>query len=240
MNLLDVFKQLTYGELSQVSIGGGAMGQIDDTNYDQIVAHINLGLTGLYKRFHLKEGRVKINFTESRGTYPINSNYALSNVASLEVDKFIDDSTVGFKDDVLKIEKVINTADYEFPLNDDGDMNSLFTPSATVLRIPGYVDRTLLTDKLELVYRANHPIIVVGNGAFNPAKIELELPYTHLEPLLLYVASRFHNPIGMVNEFNAGNNYASKYEIACQQLELLNLEVDQGSQQNRLQRNGWV
>lgn len=240
IKLSDVFTQLTYGELSQVSIGGGEAGQIDESNYEQVIAHINLGLTALYKRFPLKEERLTIVVDPNRITYPINSSFAISNTTSLEVQKFIDDMIIPFKDDVLKIERVYNSDGIEFSLNDDGNSDSVFTPSSTVLRIPPTVNRELLTSTLELVYRANHPMIKVGDGPFNPGNTNLELPITHLEPLLLYVASRFHGPVGMVNEFNMSNNYAAKYEAACQEIELRNLRVDQGSQYNRLQDNGWI
>jgi hypothetical protein len=240
IKLSDVFSQLTYGELSQISIGGGDTGQIDDSNYEQILAHINLGLTALYKRFPLKEERLTIIRQATRSTYPINSTYAISNTASTEPAKFIDDMIIPFKDDILKIERAYNSDGFEFALNDEGDENSVFTTSATVLRVPATIDPALLTATFELVYRANHPMIKIGDGPFNPAVVTLELPITHLEPLLLYVASRFHGPTGMVNEFNASNNYAAKYERACQEIELQNLRVDQGSQHNRLRDNGWV
>jgi hypothetical protein len=44
----------------------------------------------------------------------------------------------------------------------------------------------------------------------------------------------------MTNETNMGNTYYQKYEASCQQLEVSNLRVDQGSQNSRLYRNGWV
>lgn len=236
IKLSEVFTQLTYGELSQVSIGGGEAGQIDDDNYEHIVAHINLGLTALYKRFPLKEAHLKILVQSGRITYPINSLYAMSNTGSSEVIKYIDDTAEPFKDDVLKIERVYDSDGNEFSLNDAGDLNSFSTPSSTVLRAP--IGLTATT--LDVVYRANHPLILVNPGAFNPNAVDLELPVTHLEPLLLYVASRFHAPTGLVNEFNASNNYAAKYEAACQEIELRNLRVDQGGQYDRLHEKGWV
>lgn len=240
IKLSDVFSQLTYGELSQVSIGGGSAGQINDNNYAQVLAHINLGLTALYKRFPLKEGRLTIVTQANRITYPLTLDYAISNTASTEVNRFIDDMVIPFKEDILKVERVYNSNGYEFGLNDEGNSNSVFTPSANVLRVPGLIDPELMTPTLEVVYRANHPSISVGDNAFNPNLVNLELPITHLEPLLLFVASRFHSPIGMVNEFNASNNYAAKYEAACQEIEQHNLRVDQGSQHDRLHNNGWV
>ena len=68
----------------------------------------------------------------------------------------------------------------------------------------------------------------------------MELPDAYLEALLYFVASRINNPIGMTNEFHAGNSYAAKYEQECARLEMLNLEVDQGYQNTRLRAGGWV
>ncbi len=248
MNLKEVFDQLTYGELSQLSIGGGEAGVISEANYPRVLAHVNLGLTALYKRFPLKEGRLTIELQTGMTTYPINNNFAVGNTKSTEPVKFILDSTAApFLNDIHKIERVYTSLDYELGLNDESDPYSLFTPSALVLRVPaevvgGSVDLPdeLKTETLELVYRANHPKIDVGFGFFEPELVELELPVSHLEPLLLYVASRVHTPTGMTNEANLGNTYFAKYEAACQQLEMVNLRVDQGSQNSRLYRNGWV
>ena len=248
MKLSEIFNQLTYGELSQIHLGGADVGVIDETNYPKILAHINLGLTALYKRFPIKEGRVKLDLSPGVYTYPILSKYAVNNKRSTETNRFIlDTAAEPFRDDVLKIERVYTDDKVELWLNNEADAYSCFTPTATTLRVPKEVtDWTadypeyLKTSKLELVYRANPLPITVCMCLFDPTRVEVELPYSHLEPLLLFVASRVHNPVGMDGGFNAGNNYAIKYEAACQQLELLNLRVDQGSQSSRLERNGWV
>lgn len=248
MKLSEIFNQLTYGELSQIHLGGADVGVIDETNYPKIMAHINLGLTALYKRFPIKEGRVKVVLSSGNYIYPIHSKYAVNNTASTEATRFVLDTVAEpFKDNILKIEKVLTDGKVELWLNNEADEYSCFTPTATTLRVPKeVVDWTtdypeyLKTQYLELVYRANHLPISSDTLGFDPEQVEVELPYSHLEPLLLFVASRVHNPIGMDGGFNAGNNYAMKYEAACQQLELLNLRVDQGSQSSRLERNGWV
>lgn len=247
MKLMEVFNQLTYGELSQISLGGAEQGEINLTNYDKVVAHINLGLTALYKRFPLKEGRLTVELQQGRLTYPLSTAYAVSNTASLEPVKYILDSDTSFKGDIHKVEGVFTSIGYELGLNDQANPYAVMTPSAQVLSVPATIvangmdlPEYLKTSTLSVVYRANHPIIDVNAGAFDPETYEVELPYSHLEPLLLYVASRVNNPIGMTNEFHAGNSYAAKYEQACQQLEQLNLRVDQGSQYNRLESKGWV
>lgn len=238
MKLSEIFNQLTYGELSQIHLGGAEAGQIDENNYSKVLVHINLGLTALHTRFPLKEGRLSLQTQPGMLTYSLNSKYAVSNLKSREAVRFIVDSSAEpFKDDIHKVERVYQGTQ-ELGLNDESDPLACFTPSAHVLRVPSEIVEE--GSPLTVVYRANHVPIVVGLGYFDPTRVEVDLPYSHLEPLLYYVASRVNNPMGMANEFHAGNSYAAKYEAACQQLEMHNLRVDQGRQNTRLERNGWV
>lgn len=248
MKLQEVFDQLTMGELSQLSIGGNEAGVINPANYNRLVPHVNLALTALYKRFPLKENRFTLELQSNRTVYSLTSKYAVSSRSSRETVRYIKDSlAVPFTDDIHKIEKVVASTGYEFSLNDESDEYGVFTPSATVLRVSlDVADQVmdlpdeLKTTMVEVVYRANHPLIIADGADLEPDLIELELPYSHLEPLLLFIASRVHTPTGMTNEANLGNTYYAKYESACQQIELTNLRVDQGSQNSRLYRNGWV
>jgi hypothetical protein len=247
MKLQQVFTQLTSGELSQLSIGGGESGEINESNYKKVVPHINLGLTALYRRFFLKEGRVNLSFVPGKLIYPIHSNYAVSNTKSSVTDKFLQDTLSPFKDDILKIEGVLTDSGFEIPLNDVLDPLSIITPSPTILRLPtalvsqaNSLPESYQTVGLTVVYRANHPQINIDHPLFDIEKEELELPESHLDALLLYVASRVNTPLGMVNEFNAGNNYASKYEMACKQLEANSFQINPGTSNHRLIRNGWV
>ena len=250
MKLQDVFDQLTTGEFSQMSIGGSAAGVIEESNWPKVINHINLGLIDLYKRFNLKEGRIKLLLQPGVTTYAIKSAYAVNNRSSRETVRYLEDSKAQpFKDDIQKIEKVLTDSGYELGLNDSTDPYAVFTPSAFVLRVPeiivdGSVDipDQLNTQDLVLVYRASHPRIDMGQEGcpFHPARVEIELPDSHLEALLFYIASRANNPVGMTNEFHAGNSYYAKYLASCQALKDVNLQVDQDSQNTRLQRNGWV
>lgn len=247
MKLKEIFDQLTYGELSQLSLGGGDAGAINPTNYDRILAHINLGLTALHKRFNLKEQSFVLELQPNQTTYPIHSRFAVTG-KSRETVRYIKDSAVApFQDNIHKIERIYAAKGYEFHINDQDDPYSMTTPAPTILRVPASIinnpvnfPEELITPTLEVYYRANHPMIVSDDGDLDPEVIEVDLPYSHLEPLLLFVASRAHTPTGMTNEVNMGNNYYAKYEAACQDLENYDLDVDQVSQPNRLASKGFV
>lgn len=248
MKLQEIFNQLTYGELSQLHIGGGEQGTIAEADYPKVLSHINLGLASLYRRFPLKEGRFNLILQPGQVSYSLTSAYAINSRRSRAAVRYIEDTTADpFDDDINKIERVLTAEGYELGLNMEGNEHSCFTPSVNVLRVPkALVDPgqdkpdELKTSKLEVIYRANHPPIVVSAGYFDPGRVDVELPYSHLEALLYFVASRMHNPVGMSNEFHAGNNYAAKYEAVCAELEAINLRVDQGRVNTRLERNGWV
>lgn len=247
MNLKEIFDQLTYGELSQISIGGGAAGQIRPEDYAKLVAHTNLGLTALYKRFNLKVGRFTIELQSGLLTYQLNSAYCKSNTRSKAPLKYIDDTAAPFKDNLLKVEYVFAETGFEFSVNNPVDLLSMNTPSQRVLTVPADIvakldtlPDELKTDTLEVVFRANHPKILTDEGEIEPEETELELPETHVDALLYYIASRVHTPAGIGGEDNTGNLYFQKYEMACQELENQNLQIDKGAQYNRIEKNGWV
>lgn len=247
MKLQEIFDQLSSGEFSQLSIGGANQGVIDATNYSKVLGHVNLGLNALYRRFNLKGGRLVLALQPGLTTYKLNSAFAVNGVGSTEPVRYIKD-TLGdpFTDDIIKVEQLLTATGKTLGLNDDANLYSVFTPSALTLRMPielvtDYPSKPddLKTATVTVVYRATIAKIVAGVG-FAPATVEVQLPDTHLEPLLYYVASRVTSPIGMSNEFHMGNSYYAKYEAACQGLEGKGLQIDQDSQNTRILRGGWV
>lgn len=248
MKLTEIFTQLAYGELSNVVIGKNDGGDIDENNYKQIMAHVNLGLTELYNRFSLKEGSLVLRLQNGQAMYPINSKFAVNGKkTTMPIRWIIDTVDNPFLDDISKIERVVTDCGYEMILNDRNSLWSCFTPSATVIRVPERMingDNTIphefKTAELVVSYRAGWVPIDPDVGNFDPTRIDIELPYTHLNALLLFVASRVNAPIGLGQEFNASNNYYARFQKACQELEDEGYEVDQGSHSTGIQRNGWV
>lgn len=249
MYLQEIFDSLAYGELSQLSIGGADAGVIDESNYQRVLNTVNLGLTDLFKRFNLKEGRVVLSLLADRTEYPISSKFVIGNTKSREPLRYLEANPISpFQDDLLKIERVLTEGGLPLELNNVGDKYSAFTPNMSTLRIhPDIAARAinlpdwLKTSKLELVYRANHPKIVMGLGFFDPARVLVQLPDSHLNALLLFVAAKLHTPVGIEGQFNSGNNYAAKYEAACQDLVNEDLSVNKGGGTNeKFSARGWA
>lgn len=245
MKLQEIFDQLTYGELSQISIGGGEAGAIRPEDYARMTAHVNLALTALYKRFKLKNGEFTLLLQPGVYTYPLAYQYCVANTRSRAPVKYMDDTAMPFKDNLLKVENVYSELGFEFNVNNASDVYSMNTPVQRTLVVPkDIVDmkdtlpEDLKTDKLKVVYRANHPKVSVED--YDPDEIELELPETHVDALLLYIAARVHTPAGIGEAESTGNNYYAKYELACQNLESQDYQIDHGTQYNKMIRNGWV
>lgn len=249
MTLQEIFDQLTSGELCQLSIGGQAAGVIDENNYAKIIPHVNLGLTALYKRFPLKQNRLSLNFVTDKIEYVLHSDFLTVNTRSKETVRYLTSNTSEvFKNDIIKVEDIKTDAGKSIVLNDNLNDYSITTPSATKLRIPLDIVNQILdlpdwlkTTKLEIIYRASHPKIEIGYGLFNPSIVDVQLSETYLEPLILFIASRIHTPLGTGQlEGFASTTFLARYEAACTQIEQLNIKVDQGSQSNRLHEKGFV
>lgn len=246
--LSEIFEALTYGELSQVFIGGGEQGKITEDNYRHVASHVKLGLTALYKRFNLKNSQLTLQLFPDVETYPLQSKYAVQDQRSMEPRRWIlDTSGQPFGQDIIKIQTVTGDSGFVFELNNYADDYSIATPTMDSVRVPTSIlvpstelPKQYKTSKLVLDYQANHPDFLPRVGFFDPELTNIELPDSHTQALLYFVASRVHNPIGMGQEFNAGNNWAQRYEVECRRLEDDGGEIDGGAQTNRAQRNGWV
>lgn len=248
MYLIDVFDQLTNGEFSDVAIGGNEAGFIDPANYNRIVPHVNVGLNALYKRFRIKTGGFTLELQPDRLIYPIASKYAVSSLKSREIVRYIKDSTADpFKDDVIKIDRVVAESGYEFHIDDLEDPYTMRLPTYTTLSVPNSIvnpsdtlEIMLKTKTLAIEYRAKHPLILMDGADLEPEEIKLELPDEYMECLLYFIACRYLAPSGVYNGTNPANDYYAKYENACLLIENKGLQGNDQSQPDKIQRNGWV
>ena len=248
MKLQEVFDQLATGELSQISIGGTKMGVIDETNYAKILNHVNLGLKDLYKRFAIRNGRITLLLQPNQEMYPLTSAFLVGNLKSREPTRHLLQSPGEvFKDDLLKVEKVMVPNGPELPINVGNNALSVITSTSTRLYVPleivnqgPEIPEEYRTTSLMLHYRAGHPHLSLPMGMFDPTKVEIQLPDSYLNALLLFIAARVHAPVGMAEEGRAANPWYSKYEAECSRLKGDNLEIDQVVDNYRLNRGGWV
>lgn len=236
MKLQDIFDQLTFGELSQLSLTNEGQG-INEEDRKKVIRNITLGLTELHKRFLLKERFFDITLQKGKVVYTLVKRFAESNISSTEPVKYISDLNSPFYDDLLKIEQVTDENGNKLTLNKSGNKYSLRTPAYNVLYIPP--QETPITT-VNVVYRADHPPLSEHAHLLPPFTVDIDLPGSHLQALLYFVASRILNPIGLVQEFHEGNNYTAKFEAAVQELKNTGFQIDTDFENNRFTTKGFV
>jgi len=238
MTLLQLLKELTYGELAQLKIGALIPGEFqsepDPSKYEQLMTHVNLGLTEIYKRFFLLSKEIYIELHAEITTYVIASRFAQTSTSAEDPKYIMDTPAAPFLDDILKIEEVYNEVGVKLPLNDTSEALSIFTPSYRSIQVPFPEDNITYA----LQYRANHPTLIYTLG-MDPASVELMLPHSLHEALLLYVASRAFNSLGGDGGVE-GNTYYTRFELSCDQVNDLGLEVQAEPGIWRFDEGGWV
>ena len=235
MLLIDLFDQLAYGELAKISLGGDPTIGILEKDYANIISHINLGLTELYKRFPLKKDEIAIQLEDDMQTYMLHSDYALSNTASAKPVKYLIDSEESpFTDTVLKIEQVIDEDGGVLYLDDINQTWSVYSPSYNTIQVPYASSELAVT----VTYRADHeriPAIGVDVNTY-----DVPIPLSHLEPLLYYIASRIHTTLPTLDGISKGNDYLAKFEAACKKIEDLSLTNKANPSNHKLHNRGFV
>jgi len=232
MTLSDVFDQLAYGEFSKIFLGES--GAIPQASWNRIIAHINLGLTELYKRFDLKQVELPVEVLAGTLDYDLKEG-----------------------GDFIEILHVFNSDNVEIPLNNRVTaINKEWGAAQAVVdrvhtNVPSVlsVNPQMLPQVLTVVYKAGHvPIPKIADAdldGFDLTGVQIDLPVTYLEALLYFVASRIFNPMDLSNvvgrqPFHSGNNYYSKYEAACAQLMTKGLDISEKLDTGLFQRKGFI
>lgn len=236
MTLLDILKDLTYGELSGLAIGNliidESENEPDPHVYERVVGYINLGLKEIYKRFFLRSKEIYVQQYDQITTYKLHSAFAQTNTASTEPIKYIMDTVDDpFEDDILKIEEVYDEEGNKLALNDVTDELSIFTPSFRHIQIPNPNNENMLA----VQYRACHPKISTSL-ATEPEDVEVELPNSLHVALLQYVGYRANIRTNM----EKSADFWQQFEKSCLHVDRLGLEVQGEPGDWRFDQHGWV
>lgn len=230
MNLQDIFDHLVYGELHTVALGKVINGEIPEENKKRLLTHINAGLDAIFGRFNLREERLKLLLTPEKTRYVISPRHAISNPAGAP-ERYIDDTSVPFD---YKFYKLLNVHDKQ----DNSLLTATVQPRYNIIELPEAV--TLSDEYLTLTCRAGHRRLTEIDLAIPSEFVDVELPYSHLEALGYFIASRVMNPIGMQDEMGQGINYSMKFEAACRVLEDQGFQLDLNLEHTRAERGGWM
>jgi len=220
MKISELFRQLSFGELSNLAISESGSGEIVEAKWPQLIHYTNDALTVLYTRFLLREKEVIISQMAEIIQYHLLSKHS----ETVGTDDYLyikDTPEEPFLDDVVRIFEVWGSNErglVQFPLNDEGNSASLFTPSPLILQVPRPADGI----PLSILYQAYHPrladIPAEGETAIDLDQI-IDIPHYLNNALQKWVASEVFSHMNGQENLIKGQEYKADYEAACLEVE---------------------
>ncbi len=215
MLIRELFKTLSFNELSNINIGGEGSGQVNVASYERLINITNNALLDLHRRFILSEKQLTIQSLDWKSRYIIDSKYAATSDSS-EVKYIMDTPLEPYRNDLITIELVFNEIGQELPMNDPEQYASVMIPS------PNCVELTHPSkySAFFIIYRARHPELI-----FDADELENTLNQNVNIPLALEQALRFKIAAGIFSPMS-GQEYTAKsqeldgkYEANCIEVE---------------------
>ena len=230
MNIEELYKILSYGELINLSISGEGSGTIIESKKPTIIQHANEALLRLHSKFILKEKELIIQQSVGITEYNITENNTRSHGTS--DNKFILDENDPYYGDAIKILSVYNENDFNISLNDPNDKFSYYTPKPLTLQVPAPREEMIIG----VVYQARHLKLDIENE-----EQEIDLPDILVPALTAYIAHKiFSNMVGQ--EYIAkGVEQFEVYESICSEVvdqDLVN--TSRTSTNEKFQNRGFV
>ncbi len=243
MQVQDLFKRLSYGELSNLSIGNEGAGTIADGKEAQVLSAIQLALTTIYARFQHRVSSLVLEATEGVSSYVLDSQHAESDTTSSpSIPRYIKDVTempAPYPDDLIKILSVVRRDRPETPNVDEArpfQINSRRNQE-NAAKVLAYNEFRLLSAKLgdlfDVEYQAKHPTLALGGSIQIMPALE--------EALQARAAAAIFS--GMTGETHVARSQEllARYEALCQMVLLNDMAQESGSDDyDRLRARGWV
>lgn len=212
MNLSSLFQELSFGELSNTSIGNDGSGGIATSNQPKIVLYANDALIKLYSRFILKEREVLIEMNEWTTNYHLLPRFAIQYVPEAEDDSdnepiryILDLPLEPFTDEVIRVLEVHDSNGHKMALNDANMPGSLFTPQAKVLQVP----EPEAEKSLSVVYQAKHKPL---DGTLDQ---DIEVPDVLVEAFRAYIAYKVFSSVNSDKSMSKAQEMLQLYEGLC-------------------------
>ncbi len=227
---------LAQGELSNTTIGN--TGVIEEADYAKILGHVNLALHTLSQRFILKTKEITLQQHADVSRYYIRSEHAGDTSELDDYTYLLYDEDMPLEDDLVKILSAYDSLGDELTLNDK------YADEPIICVEPDVISMTPCdpVEQIVLVYQASYDKLIY-TADLDPSKIQLDIPYFLITPILYFVANRVFSGItSSIAEGTTtpGMTYAAKYEVACRELQRDNLIPDVQDTGQQFSNNGWV
>lgn len=233
MNIAQLFKDLSYGELSNLSLANEGNGSIEEAYQPKIILAANEGLLRLHTKFLLKENELLLGMVAGITMYQLLRRFAESTLPVVEVHRYIKDTVLKpFTEDIIKIISVHNSIGFELPINDIDSPISVHSPQAHLLQVPVVEDGKLLS----VLYQASHAELLV-----NTPTQEIVLPPVLIGSLLSYISYKVFSQMGTAEATAKAQEHYYNYELICQDVIDRELVSTSGlASSTRFDKRGWA
>ena len=233
MTLLELFRRLSLGELSNLSIGNDGQGTISETGKPRVVMYANEGLQRLYTRFILKEKQLIVETKSHIASYNLRPAHAFSNISDANTAEcyILDTEDEPFTGDIIKVLEAEDNLGREYVLNEDGNPNSLFTPQHDVLQVP----YPFCGQAIGINYQAKHAELLGEDDE------QIELPSFLVGALTAYIGHKIYGDKNTQEAAYASQRHQASYEALCADAEARDLlNTTRSSISSKFQDNGWI
>lgn len=236
MNIEQLYQDLSHGKFSNIALGGDGNGTILEASKPKIILAANEALLRLHTKFVLKEDNLLLEMVDHITNYHLSKKFAESASflgSTTQPYLYIKDmGSEPFQDDVIRILSVQDQFGYIFPLNDEGQLNSVFTPQGNVLQVP----RPEEGKPLIVLYQARHRKLLGDDESQ-----EIELADCLHEAMRCYIAYHVYSGINTQEATLKAQEHLSMYEALCQEAveqDLVSTSLSVTS--NRFNKRGWI
>jgi hypothetical protein len=213
MQVKELFRELSFGELSNLAISNEGSGEIIKEKHPKIIQYTNEALLKLFGRFVIREKTLLLEQVEHITNYHLRKAFAETS-GSQEPFPYIKDLPgEPFEEDVVRILGVYDMAGSKYPLNDINDPASLFTPQPDMLQVP----RPVQGKPMSIIYQARHRKLK-SRGDHILAQ-EIEIPFFLEIALRNYVGYLVYSHMNGQENIVKGQEYLASYEATCREVE---------------------
>lgn len=191
-------------------------------NETDLLSYVNLALLEVHKKFDIIIHEQIIAVDPTINEYRLNDDVMII-TAAFTAEKYLKntDGSIAF---------ITGDTPVSIPLNDEGDVNSVFTPSTRALLVPYPSEGQLIS----LLYKAS-PVVITEDDLDQ----ELEVAPQYIKPLMMYIG--FLGYLSVDAGIQTDNdNYQLKYEMACAEIKDLGLTNTNIVVNNKLEQKGFA
>ena len=214
MTLDDLFRSLSYGELSNLSMSGEGSGTIVEPKHGQVIQATNDALKDMFSRLVLRESELVIRTHDFKNLYYLRKEHAMSDPTVGPLKYILDTPDDPFTGDLVKVLRVSNEIGEELPMGDAEQWASVFLPQFDCVQFnhPGY------GQVFGVIYQAYHPTLVSGGDDY--LQQEVLVPPMLMESLRIKIAHLIFSSM-------SGQEYGTKAQSLEAQYEGKYLMINQ-------------